>query len=141
MTKTENKKIVVCGGAGCVSKGANKVYEKLISLLKEQNINFAVSLEKDCGDDKVRLTKSGCHGFCEMGPLVRIEPQGWLYTKVKIDDCLEIIEETIEKGECVDRLAYKKNGEIYREQSKIPFYKQQTRVVLEHCGKIDSVTA
>ena len=54
------------------------------------------------------------NGFCEMGPLVRVEPQGWLYTKVKLDDCQEIVEKTIIGGECVERLAYRQNGEIYR---------------------------
>ena len=57
-----------------------------------------------------------------MGPLVRIEPEGWLYTKVKLDDVDEIVDKTICKGECVERLCYKKNGEIYRQQSEIPFY-------------------
>lgn len=73
-----------------------------------------------------------------MGPLVRIEPFGYLYTKVQISDCLEIVETTIEKDDYVDRLAYKKDGVIYREQSEIPFYKKQTRRVLEHCGHIDA---
>ena len=55
-----------------------------------------------------------------MGPLVRIEPEGWLYTKVKLDDVDEIVDKTICNGECVERLCYKKNGEIYRQQSEIP---------------------
>ena len=73
-----------------------------------------------------------------MGPLLRIEPQGWLYTKVKLEDCEEIIEKTVKAGECIDRLVYKKDGKVYEKQDDIPFYKQQTRVVLEHCGKIDA---
>ena len=75
--QSENKKIVVCGGAGCVSKGANKVYEKLVSLMQEKGLNYTVKLEK-CSESSIRLTKSGCHGFCEVGPLVRIEPQNLL---------------------------------------------------------------
>ena len=82
LLSAETKKIVVCGGAGCVSKGANKVYEKLVSVMKEKGLNYTVKLEK-CEENSVRITKSGCHGFCEVGPLVRIEPQGWLYIKVK----------------------------------------------------------
>ena len=134
----QDKKIIVCAGTGCVAGGSLDIYKKLKELMEAKNLNVAVELADDPHSKSIGLKNSGCHGFCEMGPLVRIEPQGWLYTKVKFDDCDEIVEQTILKGECVDRLVYKKNGEIYREQSKIPFYKQQTRVVLEHCGKIDS---
>ena len=136
----ENKKIIICGGAGCVSKGANKVYEKLTALMAEKNVNFNVKLEK-CGEgDSVRLTKSGCHGFCEVGPLVRIEPQGWLYVQVKPEDCEEIIEKTIKAGECVERLCYTENGVVYKEQKEVPFYKKQTRVSLNNCDKIDATS-
>lgn len=136
--QSENKKIVVCGGAGCVSKGANKVYEKLISVMKESNLNFTVKLEK-CGEsNSIRLTKSGCHGFCEAGPLVRIEPQNWLYIGVKESDCQEIIDKTMLLGECIERLCYSENGIIYKEKDEIPFYKKQTRVCLQNCDKIDA---
>ena len=134
----QEKKIIVCAGTGCVAGGSLDIYKRLNEIMIEKGLNVAVELMKDPHSPSIGLKKSGCHGFCEMGPLVRIEPQGWLYTKVKAADCEEIVDTTIIGGECIDRLAYKKNGEIYREQSKIPFYKQQTRVVLEHCGKIDS---
>ena len=134
----ETKRVIICGGAGCVSKGANKVYEKLLNLMKEKNLDFSVTLEKEPHD--VRLKKSGCHGFCEVGPLVRIEPQGWLYVKVKEDDCEDIIEETLLKGNCVDRLAYTENGVVYKDQKEIPFYKKQTRVALDNCDKIDATS-
>ena len=75
-----------------------------------------------------------------MGPLIRIEPSGWLYVKVKPEDCEEIIEKTILNGEHIERLAYKKNGVVYKEQEEIPFYKKQTRLVLEHCGHIDATS-
>ncbi|EHL66075.1 hypothetical protein HMPREF1006_02918 [Synergistes sp. 3_1_syn1] len=71
---------------------------------------------------------------------MRIEPQGWLYVKVKPEDCSEIIEKTIVGGEHIARLAYAKNGEIYKKQGEIPFYKKQTRHVLEHCGHIDATS-
>ena len=137
LLKCENKKIIVCGGAGCVSKGANKVYEKLLSIMKESNLNFTVKLEK-CSDSSVRLTKSGCHGFCEVGPLVRIEPQNWLYIRVTENDCEEIINKTMLLGECIERLCYTENGVVYKEKDEIPFYKKQTRVCLENCDKIDA---
>ncbi|SHJ22945.1 NuoF family protein [Hespellia stercorisuis] len=86
----------------------------------------------------VGIKKSGCHGFCEMGPLVRIEPHGILYTKVKPEDCEEIFEKTILNGELIHRLLYTQNGKEYAGQEEIPFYKKQTRLVLKNCGHIDA---
>ena len=139
MLDSENKKVIICGGAGCVSKGAVKVYEKLLSLMEEKGVKFNVKLQ-ECSGDSVRVTKSGCHGFCEVGPLVRIEPQGWLYVKVKPEDCEEIIEKTLKAGECVERLCYTENGVVYKEQKEVPFYKKQTRVSLDNCDKIDATS-
>ncbi len=138
MMEAEGKRIIICGGAGCVSKGANKVYDKLLALMKEKNVKFTVQLTNEHEDGDVRIKKSGCHGFCEVGPLVRIEPQGWLYVKVKEEDCEEIIDKTIALGECIERLAYTENGVIYKEQKEIPFYKKQTRISLDNCDKIDA---
>ncbi len=136
--ENQTKKIIVCGGTGCVAGGSLNIYENLKAEMEKQGLYVSVTLEKEPHDKEIGLKKSGCHGFCEMGPLVRIEPQGWLYTKVKIDDCAEIIEKTIKNGECIDRLAYKIGDTVYRKQEEIPFYKQQSRMVLEHCGKIDA---
>lgn len=138
--QAENKRIIVCAGAGCVSKGALKIYDKFADIMKQKGIKFSLELQKEPHSDSVRLKESGCHGFCEIGPLVRIEPQGWLYVKVAVDDCEEIIEKTIVKGECVDRLVYTQDGKIYREQKEIPFYKKQTRLILDNCDKIDATS-
>lgn len=139
--KRETKKILVCGGTGCVAGGSLEIFDRLKALLEEKNIPVEVELGHDhIHDDVVGMKKSGCHGFCEMGPLVRIEPQGWLYTKVSIDDCEEIIEKTVIGGENIERLAYKQDGEIFRRQDEIPFYKKQTRLVLEHCGHINATS-
>lgn len=134
----QTRKILVCAGTGCVAGGSLDIYAKLIKIMEERNIKCTVQLEKDPHDSSVGVKKSGCHGFCEMGPLVRIEPEGILYTKVKLDDCEEIIEKTIVNNEVIDRLVYKKNGVAYVQQEKIPFYEKQHRVVLEHCGHIDA---
>ena len=136
--EAQSKKLIVCGGTGCVAGGSLKIHGRLKELLEQQGIGVEVELQKEPHDGSVGLKKSGCHGFCEMGPLLRIEPQGWLYTKVKLEDCEEIIEKTVKAGECIDRLVYKKDGKVYEKQDDIPFYKQQTRVVLKHCGKIDA---
>ncbi len=134
----QTQKVIVCAGTGCVAGGSLLIYDKLKELTEKNGIQISVELEVDPHDASVGLKKSGCHGFCEMGPLVRIEPQGWLYTKVKPEDCDEIIEKTIINGECIERLAYSQNGEIFRRQDEIPFYKKQTRTVLEHCGHINA---
>ncbi len=138
--KAQEKKILVCAGTGCVSSGSLFIYDKLKELIEKHGIHCSVELEKEPHEHDVAIKKSGCHGFCEMGPLVRIEPQGYLYTKVKLEDCEEIVEKTILNGEHIERLAFKKNGQTYKKQDDIPFYKKQTRVVLEHCGHIDALS-
>ena len=134
----ETKKILICAGTGCVAGGSLKIYDRFLELMQERGIRCEVRLEKEPHDESIGLKKSGCHGFCEMGPLVRLEPGGYLYIKVKPEDCEEILEKTVLGGEYIERLAYKKNGQVYRQQEEIPFYKKQTRNVLEHCGHIDA---
>lgn len=134
----EKKKILVCGGTGCVAGGSLNIFDRLRSLLEAKGISADVELADEPHEGSVGMKKSGCHGFCEMGPLVRIEPQGWLYTKVKIDDCEEIVEKTILGGEMIERLVYRQNDQLYPKQEEIPFYNKQTRVVLESCGHINA---
>ncbi len=136
----EKKRIIICAGAGCVSKGALKIYDKFAEIMKAKGLDFSLELQKEPHGDSVRLKQSGCHGFCEVGPLVRIEPQGWLYVKVKVEDCEEIIDKTIINGQSVDRLCYTQDGKVYVEQKEIPFYKKQTRMILDNCDKIDATS-
>lgn len=136
----QTKKILVCAGTGCVAGGSLDIYNELIRLITAQGLTCEIALEKEPHENAVGIKKSGCHGFCEMGPLVRIEPQGWLYIKVKLEDCQEIVTKTIVKEKFIDRLAYKKNGETFPTQGEIPFYKKQTRLVLDLCGHIDSTS-
>lgn len=136
----ETKKILICAGTGCVAGGSLDIYAQLQHLMEEKGIACEVKLEKEPHGESVGLKKSGCHGFCEMGPLVRIEPWGYLYVKVKVSDCEEIVEKTILKGEFIDRLGYNKDGVLSKRQEDIPFYKKQTRLVLEHCGHIDATS-
>lgn len=138
--KEEKKRILVCAGTGCVSGGSLEIFDRLTELMSERNIPCSVELQEEPHGDSVGMKKSGCHGFCQMGPLVRIEPQGWLYTKVRLEDCEEIIDRTILAGEHIEGLAYEKDGEILKKQDDIPFYQKQTRVVLEHCGHIDATS-
>ena len=136
--KKETRKILVCAGTGCVSGGSLDIYAALKAKMEERGIACEIELGHVPHDDVVGLKKSGCHGFCEMGPLVRIEPQGWLLTKVKLADVDEIIDSCIAQNKPVERLAYKQNGVIYEKQEEIPFYQKQTRKVLEHCGHVDA---
>ncbi len=132
------KQVVICGGSGCVAGGSLKVYDRMKQLMEERGLRIDVVLQHESHDESIGLKHSGCHGFCQMGPLMRIEPTGLLYIKVTVDDCEEIVEKTILNNEVIDRLVYHDDGESYVRQEDIPFYKQQTRVALEHCGHINA---
>ncbi len=136
----QTRKILVCAGTGCVAGGALDLFDELKRLTEKAGIPLTVALDAESHNPSVGLKKSGCHGFCEMGPLVRIEPEGWLYTRVKLDDCAEIVRETIENARPVERLAYRQDGAAYLRQQDIPFYSRQTRKVLEHCGATDATS-
>ena len=132
------KQILVCAGTGCVAGGSLDIYERLQEIIEERGLKLTLELQEEPHDEMIGLKKSGCHGFCEMGPLLRIEPIGWLYIKVKVSDCEEIIEKSIIGDEVVERLIYKDDNQSYSKQEEIPFYEKQTRVALEHCGHINA---
>ena len=132
-------RILICAGTGCLAGGSAQICERMKELVNENpdiEVHFAPEIAH--GDGEIGVKKSGCHGFCEMGPLMRIEPMGLLYTKVSVNDCEEIFEKTIKNGEIINRLLYKQDGQEYQKQEEIPFYKKQTRLVLENCGHIDA---
>ena len=132
-------RILICAGTGCLAGGSGAVYERMCELVAgdpEIEVHFGPEIAH--GDGPMEVKKSGCHGFCEMGPLMRIEPMGILYTKVKLEDCEAIFERTIKNGDVIRHLLYKQNGIEYQKQEEIPFYKKQTRLVLENCGHIDA---
>ena len=108
--------------AGAEKTTNTEAEEKNSETELHQTEQIAVN-EESC---HVSVKKSGCHGFCEMGPLVRIEPYNYIYIKVKEEDCEEIFNETILHGRPVERLMYHKDGVVYRQQEEIPFYKKQT---------------
>ncbi len=136
--KNEKKRILVCAGTGCASGGSLEIYARLKALMAERGIPCSVSLEDEPHGDVVGLKKCGCHGFCEMGPLVHIEPLGVMYIHVKPEDCCEIVEKTVMRGEIIERLTYQRDGVSYPRQEDIPFYKKQHRVVLASCGTSDA---
>ena len=133
-------RILICAGTGCLAGGSGEIYEKMCELTKDcKDVDVEFGPEIAHGSEHpVAVKRSGCHGFCEMGPLMRIEPLGILYTKVKLEDCEEIFERTIKHGNIIHHLLYKQDGVEYPKQEEIPFYKKQTRLVLKNCGHIDA---
>ena len=136
-----DRRVIICAGTGCVANGSLKVFEALKMEAERKGIKVTLSL--DIHDDKKKggthLSKSGCQGFCQMGPLLTIEPEGILYVKVTADDVTEIVEETLKHGRVIDRLLYVEpdTGEKAKGQKEIRFYKRQRRTVLKECGVID----
>ena len=132
-------RILICAGTGCLAGGSGEIYRRMSELAEENpDIDVEFGPEIAHGSGPLEVKKSGCHGFCEMGPLMRIEPAGILYTKVKPEDCDEIFHRTIEKGDVIRHLLFKQDGLEYKKQEEIPFYKKQTRNVLKNCGHIDA---
>lgn len=134
--KKQKLRVLICAGTGCVAGGSIEIYNNIKKMVEEKGL--LAELELVTEKSGIEVKKSGCHGFCEMGPIVRIEPLNYLYLKVKPEDCEEIVETTLIKGNPVERLMYEFEGMVYKAQEDIPFYKKQTRMVLEHCGSIDA---
>ncbi len=120
--------VLVCGGTGCKSAGS-----------KEVQLEFARQLEQKGLSDEVMIVETGCHGFCEHGPLVIIYPEGTFYCRVKPEDVEEIVDSHLFKGRIVERLLYHEplTHEQIPSYSEINFYKKQKRLVLENCGAIN----
>jgi NADH:ubiquinone oxidoreductase subunit F (NADH-binding)/(2Fe-2S) ferredoxin/NAD-dependent dihydropyrimidine dehydrogenase PreA subunit len=120
--------ISVCGGTGCRASGADAV----VSAFQDEIQRREIQLE-------VYLKETGCHGFCERGPLVVIQPAKVFYQHVKPEDVPEIIDKTVLKGEIVDRLLYvdPTTEEKIQFEPDVPFYKKQTRLLLAANGEID----
>ncbi|MFR7989753.1 MAG: NAD(P)H-dependent oxidoreductase subunit E, partial [Anaerovoracaceae bacterium] len=132
-------RILICAGTGCMAGGSGEIYDRMCELAASNpNVEVHFGEEIAHGDGDIAVRKSGCHGFCEMGPLMRIEPHDVLYTKVSVEDCEEIFNKTIRNGELIPRLLFKQNGQDCPRQEDIGFYKKQTRNVLKNCGHIDA---
>ena len=137
LRERQGMQILVCAGTGCVASGSMKVYDYLKTAIEAKGLKVSVELKDEAGKKGLHLKKSGCHGFCEIGPLVAIEPAGILYTHVKVEDCDEIIEKSILSNEVVDRLLYEGKRE-YMHRDDIPFYKGQHRMVMKDSGRSDA---
>jgi len=119
--------VFVCRGTGCVSGGSDAVYEALKAELAKQGVTGA------------GIDFTGCHGFCQQGPNVVVEPDGIFYTHVDADDAAEIVSSHLRDGKPVERLFYHDpiTGEAIPRYSDIKFYHEQERVILRNCGHIN----
>ncbi len=120
--------ITVCGGTGCHAYGCLKVAQAFKVEIKSQGLQ-----------DSVDVRTTGCHGFCERGPIVVIQPKGVFYQKIKLEDIKEVIAETIVGKKIIDRLLYvdpRTQEKIVREKN-VPFYKKQERIIFGNNGFID----
>lgn len=133
------RRVILCAGTGCMANGAMKVFERFRKEMDGAGLNVVLELRPEAGDRDVRLSKSGCQGFCQMGPLVSVVPDGILYTRVCAEDVPEIVEQTLVNGEVVDRLLYKDPAtrRHCRGLEDNPFYARQDRRVLKECGFLD----
>ncbi|MBS3793150.1 MAG: NADH-quinone oxidoreductase subunit NuoF [Candidatus Bipolaricaulota bacterium] len=134
-------KIMVCAGTGCKSSGSLEIYNELKNRIEDLAGDVKIGLLGDDGYenlDEVEVEISGCHGFCDEGPLVRIDPMGILYTNVELDDVEHIVSDTVQNGKLAEDLCYRTSeGDVYPKEEEIPFYQGQQRLVLGNCGKID----
>ena len=119
--------ILVCGGTACDSIRGMELFNALKTAVKENGLI-----------NEVQVVRTGCLGFCEKGPIVKVLPQDTFYVEVKPEDAEEIIKEHIIKGREVFRLLYdKEQSKIHVAIEGIDFYQKQFRVVLRNCGAID----
>jgi len=131
ISESRNEKktcITVCGGTGCHAYGCLKVAEAFKDEIKKQNLQDSVD---------VRIT--GCHGFCERGPITVIQPDGIFYQRIQLKDIREVISETIINKKIVNRLLYTepRTKEKIVLEEEVPFYKKQRRIIFGNNGFID----
>lgn len=120
--------IMVCGGTGCLANDSDRVVKNLELIIKARGY-----------EEEVKVVRTGCFGFCEQGPIVKIEPDNVFYVRVGAKDVRDIIDEHIIKGRRVERLLYHEPREKEKidKQEDMPFYKKQLRVALRNCGLIN----
>ncbi|HEX2926349.1 MAG TPA: NuoF family protein [Ruminiclostridium sp.] len=125
---TTHKNILVCGGTGCLASDSDKVVKNLGAILKSKGLA-----------EQVQVVRTGCFGFCEQGPIVKIEPDNVFYVRVKPKDAKEIVEQHLVNGNRVERLLYEdpRTAEKVHTQEEMTFYKKQLRVALRNCGLIN----
>jgi len=126
--RTYRKEVIVCGGTGCMSSGNDKILENLQNKVKELGL-----------ESEIRIVKTGCVGFCEKGPIVKIMPDNTFYAEVTPDDVDEIVAKDLITNETVKKLLYKNpiTKETIQNSDQINFYKKQRKIALRNCGSIN----
>ena len=125
--KAKGVRLVIPNATCSVARGSEGLIRKFEDELKKKRLSR-----------KVEIKVTGCRGFCQIEPVVQVEPVGVLYQRVKEEDVPEIVEETVVKGKVIQRLLYPmEKGKQVRSESRIPFYRLQKRHVSENCGEID----
>ncbi|MBF8303775.1 MAG: hndC 2, partial [Dehalococcoidia bacterium] len=126
--KQVNYTVNICEGTGCVAGKSEKIHKALEEQLKQQGL-----------DSQVKIKRTGCHGFCQRGPIVDIDPEGYFYTEVSVEDVPEIISSHIRNGKPIERLFYRDpiTGTPLAHSKDVAFYNRQTRLILRRCGHID----
>ncbi|NDP20681.1 MAG: NADH-quinone oxidoreductase subunit NuoF [Paludibacter sp.] len=122
------KHLHVCGGTGCHAAQSKSLDANLKEILLDKGLH-----------EEVHVTMTGCFGFCEKGPIVKVLPDNTFYTEVTPTDARDIIDEHIVKGNKVERLFYTDptNNEQVSDSEKMGFYKKQHRIALRNCGAIN----
>jgi NADH-quinone oxidoreductase subunit F len=133
------RRVIICAGTGCMANGAMKVFEEFKQQIAGADLNVVLELRPEGSDADIRLSKSGCQGFCQMGPLVSVLPDNILYNQVRRDDVADIVTQTLKGGAVVERLLYKDPAtrKSCRGPEENPFYARQKRFVLHECGFLD----
>ncbi len=132
-------RVMICAGTGCMANGSMRVFHRFEEVVKARGLSISVQLDRSETD--FVLSQSGCQGFCQMGPLVTIYPEGIFYTKVTPGDVEEIVDTTLINGKVVERLTYLdlKTQARVPHVHEVPFYTRQAREVLADCGHIDAL--
>ncbi|WP_297327918.1 NADH-quinone oxidoreductase subunit NuoF [uncultured Bacteroides sp.] len=125
---TEQLQLLICGGTGCKASASHVIAEKLQQALENNHIT-----------DRVNVITTGCFGFCEKGPIVKIIPDNTFYTQVTPEDVDEIVQEHLMNGRKVERLLYidPKTNNTVSDSKHMDFYRKQLRIALRNCGFID----
>jgi (2Fe-2S) ferredoxin len=120
--------VTICGGTGCLAWGGEEVRLAFIEEIRKQGM-----------EGRAEVLRTGCHGFCERGPVVVILPQEIFYQQVAVEDVPEIVSETVARGRVLDRLLYTDpaTGRVVVYDHEVPFYKGQMRKVFSDNGRID----
>jgi len=159
--EAQKVRLLVCMETACIASGARELYDALDRALEARGLkarlgywqesgksqpvhpkpapDFPLQWPQPAGKEEAGLVKAGCHGYCDLAPMVVLEPGRIVYARVRAEDAEEIVRETILGGRIISRLLYREPGqEPVAEESKIPFYAYQQKIAMSTCGRLDS---